>query len=83
MAVARELEEELNVRTLSVQPAIFEVRDPKSPFVITFFPVEIEGEPAQLEHAAVAWVAARDLPFLALAPSDARFVDAVVAPRRP
>lgn len=79
-AVARELEEELCVRAVAVLPAVFESRDEGSSFVISFYPVEIQGDPAAMEHAAIAWVARGDLVDLPLAPSDARFVKAVLAP---
>lgn len=82
-ALARELEEELGVRTLLVRPAVFEARDPGSPFVIAFHPVEIEGEPQAREHTAVAWVPRSDLQVLPLAPSDDRFVRTVLTATRP
>jgi mutator protein MutT len=72
-AVARELEEELGVRVLGVGGEEFSMADPGSHFVIVFLPVEIEGEPRCLEHAALAWVTEEDLLSLALAPSDLRY----------
>src|SRR5690606_3172329 len=69
-AVARELEEELGVRVLEVGGELFSMADPGSPFVIAFLPVEIEGEPRCLEHAALAWVTDEELLSLPLAPSD-------------
>jgi len=73
-AVARELDEELGVRVLSVGPEEFSMADPGSHFVIVFLPVEIEGEPRCLEHAQLAWVVEEELLTLALAPSDLQFV---------
>ncbi|HET8656835.1 MAG TPA: (deoxy)nucleoside triphosphate pyrophosphohydrolase [Longimicrobiaceae bacterium] len=73
-AVARELAEELGVRVRAVGGVEFSVADPGSDFVIVFLPVEIEGEPRCLEHAAVAWVPEDELLSLALAPSDRAFV---------
>lgn len=72
-AVQRELEEELGVGVLSVGPEEFAVADPGSDFVIAFLPVEIQGEPQCLEHAALAWVTEKELLSLALAPSDRQF----------
>jgi 8-oxo-dGTP diphosphatase len=72
-AVERELEEELAVQVREVGPVLFSINDPGSHFVIEFLPVEIEGEPRCLEHAALAWVTAEELLSLALAPSDLQF----------
>lgn len=74
MAIARELEEELGVQTLGVLPEVFKAHDPESPFIISFYPVQIEGEPRCLEHSAVAWESVEGLRRLALAPTDALFV---------
>jgi mutator protein MutT len=74
-AAARELAEELEVRVLSVGPAIFSVADPGSEFLIEFFPTTIDGDPTCLEHMDLAWLSLDDLPSLELAPSDRRFVD--------
>lgn len=73
-AVRRELMEELGVEVVSVGPVELSVSDPGSEFVIDFLPVEIEGDPACLEHAALAWLAESELTRLALAPSDRRYV---------
>jgi mutator protein MutT len=72
-AVERELDEELDVRVLQVGAEEFSVADPGSHFVIAFLPVEIDGEPRCLEHAALAWVTAEELLSLPLAPSDRQF----------
>jgi hypothetical protein len=58
------------VRVGSVRASI---RDPGSPFVITFVDVEILGEPRSTEHDAVEWVASADLERYPLAPSDLAF----------
>ncbi len=80
-ALGRELREELAVEARHVHPAVFEVHDAGSPFVISFHVVEIDGEPQPLEHATIAWVSPADLPALAMAPSDALFAQAVLASR--
>lgn len=69
-AVRRELAEELGVEVVSVGEVEFSRADPGSHFVIEFLPVRIEGEPACLEHAALAWVPLDRLLDLPLAPSD-------------
>lgn len=72
-AARRELAEELDVRVLAVGAVEFAIADPGSEFVIEFHPVEIEGEPRCVEHAALAWVRVDDLLALALAPSDRQY----------
>ncbi|HEY8427645.1 MAG TPA: (deoxy)nucleoside triphosphate pyrophosphohydrolase [Sandaracinaceae bacterium] len=72
-AAARELAEELGVRVVEVGDVELSVRDPGSDFVIDFLRVRIEGEPACLEHAELAWVTREELRALPLAPSDRRF----------
>lgn len=52
---------------------LFSINDPGSDFVIEFLPVEIEGEPRCLEHAALEWVSEEELLLFALAPSDLQF----------
>ncbi|MBX6363584.1 MAG: hypothetical protein IRZ00_06920, partial [Gemmatimonadetes bacterium] len=54
-------------------PVELAIEDPGSHFVIEFLPVEIEGEPACLEHAELAWVSDEELLKLPLAPSDRRY----------
>lgn len=73
-ALERELREELDVTLLAVGEAVFEARDPGTPFVVRFRSAEIGGEPRAREHLEVRWIPRRELPALALAPSDARFV---------
>ncbi len=74
-AVARELLEELGVRTHVVGATQFTVADQDSPFVIAFVDVEIEGDPVCIEHDAITWGQPQDLLALHLAPSDRRFVE--------
>jgi 8-oxo-dGTP diphosphatase len=74
-AVHRELAEELDVRVVSVGSPILSIADPGSEFVIEFVPTAIHGNPRCLEHIDLRWMALPDLPTLALAPSDRRFVD--------
>jgi mutator protein MutT len=73
-AARRELREELDVAVVSVGPVELSVEDPGSPFVIEFLPVEIEGEPACLEHTDLAWVTEAEAAALPLAPSDRQYV---------
>jgi mutator protein MutT len=74
-AARRELAEELGVRAMRVGDVRFARRDPGSVFVIEFVDVEIDGEPAALEHDEVRWVDAAELAALDLAPSDRAFAD--------
>jgi mutator protein MutT len=74
-ATRRELAEELGVAVRSVGNLLFTIHDPGSPFVIEFYPTDVNGDPQCLEHASLTWVTldqARELP---LAPSDRRFVE--------
>jgi mutator protein MutT len=72
-ALRRELREELGVEVVATGGVAFSIADPGSQFIIDFVPVEIEGEPECLEHAALAWVADEDLASFALAPSDRQY----------
>jgi 8-oxo-dGTP diphosphatase len=74
-AARREVREELGVAARAVGPLLARHRDPDSPYVIDFVRVEIEGEPAALEHDAVYWATLAELRALPLAPSDRAFVD--------
>jgi mutator protein MutT len=73
-AATRELREELGIELLGAHPALFEVADEGSDYVIAFVPVEIRGEPVCLEHARMIWGTADELLELPLAPSDLAFV---------
>jgi 8-oxo-dGTP diphosphatase len=64
-AARRELREELGVEVISVGATAFESRDPDSPFLIAFVPVEIVGEPQAHEHAALVWGTVDELQLLA------------------
>lgn len=59
------------------------VHDAGSPYLIAFVPVRIDGEPECLEHSALAWATPGELLQYALAPSDRRFVEWLVAPANP
>ncbi len=76
-AAARELHEELGLRLRTLGQILFEQVDPGSPFRIHFIEVVAEGEPRPLEHIDLGWFALDALRRLALAPSDARFVEAM------
>ncbi len=78
-AARRELREELGVEVTAVRPAAFAADDPGSPFLVAFVPVAIAGEPACREHTALAWGTPAELARLALAPSDRRFVEWLLA----
>jgi len=73
-AARRELAEELGVEVLRAENPRASFRDPGSPYVVRFCPVEIEGEPRALEHSEVRWVTPAEARELPLAPSDRRFV---------
>lgn len=74
-AARRELAEELGVDVLACGEQLFTIDDPGSRFVIEFHPVIFDGEPACLEHAALAWVSVPELLRLDLAPGDRRFAE--------
>jgi mutator protein MutT len=74
-AARRELDEELGVVVTAVGGQLFTITDPGSAFLIEFHPVTILGEPACLEHAALAWATAKELTALELAPGDRRFAE--------
>jgi mutator protein MutT len=78
-AVRRELREELDVEGRATGAAEHEIHDEGSPFLIAFVPVEIEGEPVCHEHTALAWGRPEALAAMALAPSDRRYVEWVLA----
>lgn len=78
-AICRELREELGVDVIDVGDEEFIVHDPDSPFLITFAPVRIVGEPECREHLELKWVNLSDLPSLSLAPSDRRYVEFCLA----
>lgn len=82
-AVRRELAEELGVAVTSVGAPGASLRDPGTPFVIRFCPVEIDGEPSAHEHDEVRWVTRDEALALSLAPTDRRFLTSLRAPRAP
>jgi mutator protein MutT len=82
-AARRELAEELAVEVISVGGRLFELRDPGSPFLVEFYPVEIAGEPVALEHEALIWARPEDLAGLDLAPSDRAFASGCLRAGKP
>lgn len=78
-ATDRELREELGVTVTAVGAELVAFADPGSPFLIAFVPVRIAGEPECHEHTALRWGTLTDLAELPLAPSDRRFVEAMLA----
>lgn len=74
-AARRELHEELGVEVTSVGRELLAAHDAGSPYLIAFVEVTIKGEPACLEHSALAWATVEELQTYALAPSDRRFVE--------
>ena len=72
-AAQRELAEELGVEAPALGDLLLSVPDPGSPFDVEFHAVEIRGEPAALEHEALAWVLPEELLLYPLAPSDRAF----------
>ena len=78
-AARRELAEELGVHVESVAEPDFSIADPDSPFLIAFVRTAITGEPTCHEHTALAWLTPAELTKLALAPSDRRYVEFLLA----
>jgi mutator protein MutT len=75
-AVARELEEELEMAAMTVaREPRFRARDPGSSFEILFLDTSAGGTPRPLEHEALGWFTPAELKDLPLAPSDRRFAD--------
>lgn len=74
-AARRELAEELGVGVVSAGELLFAAHDPGSEFVIEFHPVEIDGDPVCLEHAALAWLTPAEMARYPLAPSDREFAE--------
>lgn len=75
-AVRRELSEELGVEVVSVGVEELALRDPNSPYMITFVPVEIRGEPTCREHVDLRWIPLTEATRLPLAPTDRKYVEA-------
>jgi mutator protein MutT len=76
-AVRRELDEELGLACRTIGTTLWSARDPDSPFVIRFVEAEVEGRPEAREHSQVGWFTLEELEGMALAPTDAAFVDAL------
>jgi 8-oxo-dGTP pyrophosphatase MutT (NUDIX family) len=64
-AARRELREELGIEVTEIGEEEFSVRDPGSPFVIIFAPVQILGEPTCREHIDLKWARPNEAPLLA------------------
>ena len=75
LAVARELEEELNLVVTWVGEVGFSIADPGSEFIIEFIAVQVAGDPQCLEHSELAWVSDEELLDYDLAPSDRKFAE--------
>jgi len=73
-ATARELEEELALEVAEIGATLFSAGDDNSDFVIHFVEAIAVGEPEALEHSHLGWFTPSELRGMALAPSDARFV---------
>ena len=69
-----ELREELGVTVITVSETVFKRQDEGSVYSIEFMPVEIVGEPQEIEHTAHSWARAEELLSFNLAPSDRIFV---------
>lgn len=80
-AARRELAEELGVDADAIGPLLWVAPDPGSSFLIEFYGVQIRGEPAALEHEALAWVSPDELLLYPLAPSDRAFVEILLERR--
>lgn len=78
-AARRELAEELGVRVISIGDLLFSATDPGSEFQIDFVPTVIDGEPHCFEHSALRWLPLHEIAALHLAPSDRRFVEAMLS----
>lgn len=76
-AARRELAEELGVEVIAVGALLGVAPDPGSPFVVEYHAVEIQGDPAALEHDELAWALPEELPLYSLAPSDRAFVESL------
>jgi len=74
-AAHRELQEELALRATGAGATLFSVSDSGSPFVINFVEITVDGEPDPSEHSQIGWFELTQLREMALAPSDAAFVD--------
>jgi len=77
-AARRELAEELAVTVTVVGPALLEVQDLGSPYLIVFLPVTIIGTPQCLEHPAHHWGTPAELAIMALAPGDRHLVESLI-----
>ncbi|MEW5851210.1 MAG: (deoxy)nucleoside triphosphate pyrophosphohydrolase [Myxococcota bacterium] len=72
-ALRRELLEELGITVRHAGTLLYTHRNPARDFTLEFYPVQWEGEPECLEHAALAWCTVEEMLALPLAPSDRIF----------
>lgn len=79
-AARRELAEELSLVVRGVGPRTRSFDDGTSPFVIDFYPVQVDGEPIVHEHAEIGWFTPEELEALPLAPADRAFADWLTTP---
>jgi 8-oxo-dGTP diphosphatase len=71
----RKRREEQGVDVIEVGPYQLAIHDPGSPFLITFAPIGIAGEPTCHEHIALQWGRLEELALVPLAPSDRKLVE--------
>ena len=71
----RELLEELDLEVVETGETEFAMRDPGSPFFISFVPVRVKGEPKCYEHIGLRWESVSRLSQLQLAPCDRQYVE--------
>jgi 8-oxo-dGTP diphosphatase len=76
-ALARELHEELGLTDVEVGPELHRHTDPARPLTLLFLRVATAGDPAPLEHSALAWIDPTAPLSLPLAPADQAFVESV------
>ncbi|MDH5760667.1 MAG: NUDIX domain-containing protein [Gemmatimonadota bacterium] len=78
-AARRELLEELDLEVRAVGRVIYSRQDPGSPFLIEFVKADVSGEPTALEHTEIGWYTPEELSSMPLAPTDAAFVELLMA----
>jgi len=77
-ALRREFKEELGVDVVSVTDCIFSAEEAGSPYQISFYFVQIEGEIELHEHDECRWCTLAALRTLNFAPIDQLFVGALL-----
>lgn len=73
-AARRELQEELKVKVTEVGRELYVTADSGSPFSIEFYEVDIDVDPAPIEHEEIRWCSPDEMKNLAFAPADLKFV---------